>query len=426
MRVLLTIPAILLLTCMAGFVSCAEDEVLLPSDSAYMELQPDAPLVEENKAFSDYMANRYLNFGSHENRMLYLTDSLGLMELNPVVVPEGEGFVPGSYNFGWPVAAMSGNTIIVSTQRKLLPGQPDDKSGKGQLLIISGDKGKSWAAPVEVQTLQPYGYRVGSQSCIGVAVEKIIQKGSGTLITDNQGENWSPYPRAFKFASQEAYGNNGPRIHLHPSFGLIFLTGNTPTIDRGSVFRSDDGTEWEDDFWNIEGGAGVVCRGPSALVLDDGSILMLASNGNRMVQYLYRYTSGDTYADIQFTADTIKGINTSRSAYDVPDLILNPATGRIEMLESNPTNLLLWSINKNDLLGGSISWELEGTLLSREGIDSMHPAGSVVDTDNQVQHIFLYIGGAYPDRNCIFHLSRTLDTGSLSEWINNYRLMNGI
>ena len=426
MRVLLTIPAILLLTCMAGFVSCAEDEVLLPSDSTYMGLLPDAPIVEENKAFSDYMANRYLNFGSHENRMLYLADSLGLMELDPVVVPEGEGFVPGSYNFGWPVAAMSGTTIIVSTQRKLLPGQPDDKSGKGQLLIISGDKGESWAAPVEVQTLQPYGYWVGSQSCIGVAGEKIIQKGSGTLITDNQGENWSPYPRAFKFASQEAYGINGPRIHLHPSFGLIFLTGNTPTIDRGSVFRSDDGTEWEDDFWNIEGGAGVVCRGPSALVLDDGSILMLASNGNRMVQYLYRYTSGDTYADIQFTADTIKGINTSRSAYDVPDLILNPVTGRIEMLESNPTNLLLWSINKNDLLGGSISWELESTLLSRDGFDSMHPAGSVVDTDNQVQHIFLYIGGAYPDRNCIFRLSRTLDTGSLSGWINNYRLTNGI
>ncbi|MGM0474322.1 MAG: hypothetical protein ACQERV_09265, partial [Bacteroidota bacterium] len=201
MKALLTIAEFLLIVCMAGIVSCAEDEVLLPSDSTYVELLPVAPDVKENLAFSDYMANRYLDIGSRENRMLFLADSLGLMELDPVIVPEGEGFAPGNYNFGWPVAAMAGNTIIISTQRKLLPGQLDDKSGKGQLLIISGDNGQNWAPPIEVQTLQPYGYRAGSQSCIGIAGDKVIQKGSGTLITGNRGANWNPYPRAFKYAS---------------------------------------------------------------------------------------------------------------------------------------------------------------------------------------------------------------------------------
>ena len=79
--------------------------------------------------------------------MLYLADSLGMMELAEVVVPEGDDFKPGSYNFGWPVAAMDGSTIIVSTQRKLIPGYTDDKSGKGQLLVISDDAGESWAKP---------------------------------------------------------------------------------------------------------------------------------------------------------------------------------------------------------------------------------------------------------------------------------------
>ncbi len=426
MRSLLIIPVLILCISMAGLVSCADDELLLPSDSTYMGLLPvDQPNLE-TRAFSDYMANRYLKIDGQENRLLFLADSLGYMKLAEVVVPEGEDFKPGNYNFGWPVAAMDGSTIIVSTQRKLIPGQVDDNSGKGQLLIISEDAGETWNTPVEVQNLQPYGYRVGGQSCIGEFDGSIIQKGNGILTSDNQGENWNPYPRAFKFVSREAYGPNAPRIHDHPAFGLIFLSGTNASVDTGSVFRSDDGQVWEDKLWAIDESGPIHCPGPSTLLLEDGSILMVSSNGTRMIQYLYRFKDGDTYADIHFSVDTVDAINTSLSAGDVPDLILNPVTQRIEMLESNPGALLMWSIDPSALMGGSIDWKLESILLKRTGIASMHPAGSVIDAERQLQHIFLYIGGEYPDRNCVYRLSRSLDTESLSDWINEQRNQLGI
>jgi hypothetical protein len=316
---------------------------------------------------------------------------------------------------------MIDSIIIISTQRKLIEGQTDDKSGKGQLLIISSDGGNSWGTPIEVQSLQPYGYTVGNQSCIGIFDGKFIQKGNGTLISQNMGFNWNPYPRAFKFSSKDEYGTNSPRIHNHPHFGLIFITGNAKSIETGSVFRSDNGTTWEDDFWNIKNNDTVFCPAPSTMVFDDGSILMISSNGKNLVQYMYKYTPGDAYSDIQFSVDTIDAINTSTSNYDVPDLIYNPISDKIEMIESNPFSLLLWSINKNEILNGSSDWINDCILLKRNGIASMHPAGSVIDPIKNIQHIFLYIGGEYPDRNCIFMLSRTLDDSKLTPWINEYR-----
>lgn len=426
MKSLLLIPVLILCIFMTGLMSCAEDELLLPSDSSYMDLLPVKTASKGNMAFSDYMANRYLKIDGKENRLLFLADSLAYMHLSGVLIPEGEEFRSGSYNFGWPVAVKTGSTIIVSTQRRLIPGQMDDNSGKGQLLITSKDAGGTWSKPVEVQHLQPYGYRVGSLSSIGSFEGKVIQKGNGTMITENEGANWSPFPRAFKYVSQEEYGPTAPRIHQHPAFGLLFLTGTSPSVNTGSVFRSGQGIVWEDSFWNVEGSGGVNCPGPSTLVLEDGSILMVSSNGEYMVQYLYRYTSGDTFDQIQFTADTIEAIFTSLSANDVPDLTLNPVSGRIELLESNPSALLLWSMDPSDLLAGGSDWQFETILLKRTGITSMHPAGSVVDTEAQLQHIFLYVGGEYPDRNCIYMLSRQLDTESLSSWLNVQRALLGI
>ena len=394
---------------------------MLEVDPTYTGLLPVEEYSKTDLGISEYLANRYLNIDETENHMFYLADSMKFMEISPVYLPEGEGFKPGSYNIGWPVATMVNSTIIISTQRKLLPGQLDDKSGKGQLLIRSDDKGNTWNDVTEVQFIQPYGYTVGSHSCIGSFDGKIIQKGSGTLISEDKGQNWSPYPRAFKFATQEAYGASGPRIHDHPEFGLIFFTGTASEIDSGSVFRSDDGATWEDVYWVADDMENLKCPAPSALVLDDGSILMVSSNGKKMVQYLYEFTDGDEFSDIQFTSQAIEDINTTLSSYDVPDLILNPVTGRIEMLESNPSGLLLWSIDPDEMMAGQADWELETILMIRTGISSMNPAGSVIDVSENLQHIFVYIGGLYPDRNCIFRISRTLDTETISDWVNNYR-----
>ncbi len=145
MRSLLIIPVLILCMSMAGLVSCAEDELMLVSDTSYMGLLPTEPDSLGNKAISEYMANRYLKIDAMENQLLYRADSADLMQLTEVLVPEGPGFREGNYNFGWPVATMDGTTITVSTQRKLIPGQLDDNSGKGQLLIISDDAGETYS-----------------------------------------------------------------------------------------------------------------------------------------------------------------------------------------------------------------------------------------------------------------------------------------
>ena len=171
----LIIPVLLYLS-FAGLMSCAKDEVLLVSDTTYTTIMPVAKADPLNQAMSDYMANRYLKFSKDENRMFFVSDSMNLMSLSAVYTPEGEDYEPGKYNFGWPVATMLNSTIIVSTQRKLMIGQPDDNSGKGQLLIISNNSGQSWSKPFEVQNLQPYGYKVSSQSAIGNFGSKISPK----------------------------------------------------------------------------------------------------------------------------------------------------------------------------------------------------------------------------------------------------------
>jgi len=94
------------------------------------------------------------------------------------------------------------------------------------------------------------------------------------------------------------------------------------------------------------------------------------------------------------------------------------------MLESNPTSLFLWSADPSEIKSGTVDWEYECLPLVRSGVASLHPAGSVVDTENNLQHIYVYIGGLYPDRNCIFSITRTLDTESLSDWVNDYRNSN--
>ncbi len=141
-------------------------------------------------------------------------------------------------------------------------------------------------------------------------------------------------------------------------------------------------------------------------------------------------------------------------AHDTPEVIHNPETGRLEVIQSHrwggglgktrPTNgsgveiplsedpsqamnsLNIWSIDPVDLLNGSAEWRFDGTLIERQGIilggsavaaagvtkayqDGFHPGGSVVDEKNGMHHMFIYVG-KYNDYANTYRLSRTLDT----------------
>ncbi|MEI9808043.1 MAG: hypothetical protein WDO16_09310 [Bacteroidota bacterium] len=115
----------------------------------------------------------------------------------------------------------------------------------------------------------------------------------------------------------------------------------------------------------------------------------------------------------------------------------NPVSGRIEAVatkrdwglpytESGYMTLGLWSIAPGDFQKGNNQWRYEGTLLRSKGEksrvdyprDGFHPASTVIDEKNGVQHIFFYAGNrshgedGAPDKGYtgIFRLSRTLDT----------------
>lgn len=141
-------------------------------------------------------------------------------------------------------------------------------------------------------------------------------------------------------------------------------------------------------------------------------------------------------------------------AHDTPEVIYNPETGRLELIQSHrwgggpdkvrPKNgdgveiplsedpsqamnsLNLWSIDPVDLLNGSSEWRFDGTLIERQGIilgggavagvgvtkayqDGFHPGGSVIDEKNGMHHMFIYVG-KYNDHANTYRLSRTLDT----------------
>jgi len=414
--------SLLILISVLLVASCAketpEDVPDLTYDiSGYEVVDPDPDM-----AFSPYIAGRYLRIIEDENKM-YATNT-DLLSMKGVIIPEGDDFVPGNFSFGYPVAAINNSTIIISTQRKLVAGQVDDHSGSGQFFIKSDNYGEDWGGITELQELQPYGYEIGGLSCIGTYNGKFIQKAFGTLISDDNGNNWSSYARAFKYISQDdwsMYGLNSPQMLDHPEFGLIFFTGTTSSQDTGSVFVSTDGGEsWVDDFVSYSGVDEVSCMTPSVMILDDGNILMVSSDGDNMVQYFYEFQNGDTYSDIVFEVAVIENIFNSTN--DFAELILNPVNGRIEMLEGSALILNLWSIAVNEIDQGDVRWTKECTLLERQtGLAPMHPAGSVVDLTNEVQRIFVYIGGEYPDRNCIFQIIRSLDTETLSPWINDLR-----
>lgn len=185
------------------------------------------------------------------------------------------------------------------------------------------------------------------------------------------------------------------------------------------------------------------------------------------IQNVYKHEKGATFSSIT-TKFVTKKTNIIGNGYDpfvlkngqpweahdTPEVIHNPETGRIEVIQSHrwgggpgktrPTNgsgveiplsedpsqamnsLNIWSIDPVDLLNGSAEWRFDGTLIERQGIilggsavaaagvakawqDGFHPGGSVVDEKNGMHHMFIYVG-KYNDYANTYRLSRTLDT----------------
>lgn len=424
---------------------------------------------------SGYIRDTYLRCDPPGASILDVAAERDIMKVKPVVLPEGENFLGDNFHLGWPVAAMVGDTIIVHARRRIYhsasaacqaiyPHNNDEYSS--EFFCRSTDAGKTWGPMIDTDPLfdNSGGTSVGGMLNIGTnEYGDFFIKGAGAALSDDGGKNWALYENAFAGCQTDDW-EMGPRVVNHPVFGmLMFNSSNEPLYPppyHTYIRRSQDGgLTWDNISWNTSmGGTNYTLpMEPAAVTWGPGHILLLSREHSQTVaddgktwamsQHVYEYESGDGFNtnDMVFTTQrsNIEGNrNAGRAANDTADLAYNPVTGRIEALQSarygggpgydgnsqevEMSTLNLWSISPDELLAGSNRWRFEGTLLLRNDHhspgfrnDGLHPGGAVVDANNGVQHIYIYAGGHCAERNGVFQIDRTLNTGQLSAYLKS-------
>ncbi len=178
----------------------------------------------------------------------------GLIEIAPVNLPTDP---PGDCNhYGWPVATMTGDTIVVMHRR--IPGHrakgavgPHAKMSYG-VVLRSADGGRSWSEPCDLRDcmkpddrnrggIVPLSHRAkfdkGNKSPLGYKVHLhalgtardgavVAVNNHGVFRSEDAGRTWKHFSTALREDTfQHPIINIGPRILDDPKHGLL-LFGN--------------------------------------------------------------------------------------------------------------------------------------------------------------------------------------------------------
>ena len=413
----------------------------------------------------------------NERSKAILKKSAGILELAPVALPEDENLHTHNDHFGWPVATLAGDTLIVVFYR--LPfhwggKEPRDTFSSYAVMTRSTDGGNSWSSPVDLKSLiekETVGSRLDFGNSIGTTRDGsvVIVTNYGVFRSVDEGENWEHLPGAY--GEEQLSGpqsNNGPRLLDHPTRGLIVAGHSNALPEKRNPdgtpyvppeiwirFSKDGGYTWKEKKQDFPDFATPI---EPTLLLHDGALLVVARcHGSesfeprdktwRYVQ-LYARKGWFPFKPMLSTirATDVRDISESPShgpwTQDTVDLSYNPVSKRIECVATDRNGdvgkgaensrdgqtLNLWSIDPEELKNGSHEWRFEGTLLHRNGfmsrseIDGMHPGAAIVDEKRGLQHIFVYIGSPLGPSG-IFRVTRTLDTQRLSRALTESALM---
>ncbi len=392
----------------------------------------------------------------------------GLIELAPVNLPtkpKGD-----NDHFGWPVATMIDDTIIVVHREmcghnRRLSGTPDEFTTYSAILR-SDDGGSTWSKSYDVRkcmspearridglvplshrykfqpdNLRLEGYKVHLNG-IGTTHDGsvVLVCNHGVFRSDDKGRTWRHFAQAFRHDNHSpdaVFFSSGPHlIDLGRGRGLYAFGHHTtrgpadpekrrtartsPTTPRDilqemAMYRSDDGGQsWKNVTIPIPDG----CKPAEPDVMfHEGEFVAIVRNqtpANILAQM--RWKPGDK--TIEDVANT--NMRTNRSV-DTSAICFNPVTDRFEVVQSKREDMTinLFSIALEDW--DTAQWRFEGQLFQRGGsfystADGFHTGGSVIDRERSVQHVFFYSG--HPGGPAgVFRLTRTLDTPRLAEFL---------
>jgi len=410
-----------------------------------------------------------------ERDRLQRLESTGLLTLDPVVVPHGADLFGSNWALRHPVAAGHGQEMMVVFVRSPYhdAGAPTDRRPdhhtSNHVMVRSSDGGKTWSSQADLRTFfdAPNPTRIAGMHALHRFDDGryLYISGAGAMTSDDFGQTWYHQPGAFGTALPAGVGgaNFGPTIVEHPDLGLVAISHawgiNGQILDELWLWTSrDGGRTWQRHQRAV---ATPAKKNVEPALVRIGDELAFVARSHDTASYepvtdTFRYSQGVIDPDSLEITTTFTNIRTSNASQelaqplagqgyaaskaaafgywsqDTAEVIFNPITGRVEAVVVNRTgranehtddltrqSLSLWSIAPDDLLAGDGDWRYEGTLLERHMIDApqfvdgMHPAGSIVDVENGVQHLFIY-AGYYTGPAGIFKVTRSLRTGELA------------
>lgn len=373
----------------------------------------------------------------------------GLVEVAPVHWPDTK--VDGDCNhYGWPIASMSGDTIVLMHRR--IPGHRQKGSGGPApnmsygVVLRSTDGGKTWSKPYDLRDamrredrdrggIVPLSHRFkfdpdnpsvkgykAHLHAIGTTRDGAVVaiNNHGVFRSEDAGETWSHFPKALREdIFEHDLVNFGPRVIDHPDAGLLAFGNWFGAFDQPAarphksnyfvaLSSRDKGASWTPDAHDV----GFPQYEPAAL-LHNGQLLFITRDQTQTRAHRQMsWRAGETPKIIETDLRNPQYV-------DTVDFSFNPVTERFELVRSERCRmeLWLWSMDPSDWETGR--WRREGRLFGIEGTfyrdaDGFHPAGAVIDARRSVQHIFIYAG--HPNGPAgVFRITRSLDTPRIQD-----------
>lgn len=430
-------------------------EAQLPEQPAQVTIAPhpdeqQAPFKFEGDM--EIFTRKLLSTSEEQLAKLSTANAAGLLELQPVNLPtQPKG---NNNHFGWPVAAMIDDTLIVV--HRAMPGHNRSLSGTANadttysVIVRSMDGGKTWTTPYDVRECMrpedrnrggavplchrfkfdpdnpsPLGYKL-HLNAIGTTRNgtAVLVSDHGVFRSEDKGKTWSHLRFAFREDRHNGpFAYVGPRIIDDPAHGLLLFAHHTIYRNRRpfdiareiAIYRSrDDGESWEQSALKLPDW----CKPaePDVIFHDNQYVAIVRNQAPANILAQMRFNIGDS--EIKDVANTPLKTKTS---VDTSAICFNPMTRRFEVVQSKREDMSihLYSIAPQDW--NSAAWRHEGQLFKRDGkfyqtADGFHTGGSVIDAKRGVQHIFFY-SGAPGGPAGVFRLTRALDTPRLASFL---------